>query len=323
MTALTAAATAGLRLTGAGLKRELKTSGGGRVFVEIVLPEVEINAGEGSAMPEERLMEWIGRAVEAVSGYYGRFPVADARVEIRVVEGRASVFNAVTFGNSPQTMTRISVGQRTTEQGLREDWVATHELVHLAFPSVPRRHHWIEEGLATYIEPLARLHAGQISENIFWRDMIRDMPQGLPKEGDEGLDRTHTWGRTYWGGAIYCLECEVGIRVKTGGRAGLQQALRGILEKAGSIQVEAELADVLRAGDAATGTTVLLDTYGRMKEQAAPVDLASMWRELGVAWKSGDGDRVQYDDRAKLAGVRKAIVTPSPATRGNSPTRRG
>ena len=38
----------------------------------------------------------------------------------------------------------------------------THEMVHLAFPSVDDKHHWIEEGIATYVEPIARIQAGNL-----------------------------------------------------------------------------------------------------------------------------------------------------------------
>ena len=61
-------------------------------------------------------------------------------------------------------------------------------------------HHWIEEGLATYVEPIARARAGGLTPQKVWGDMVDAMPQGLPKPGDRGLDFTHTWGRTYWGG---------------------------------------------------------------------------------------------------------------------------
>ena len=176
------------------------------------------------------------------------------------------------------------------------------------FPSVPRRHHWIEEGLSTYIEPLARLHLKQITEDVFWRDMIRDMPQGQPQEGDQGMDKTHTWGRTYWGGAIYCLRAEVAIREKTANKKGLQQALRGILETVGSIQEDVELEPVLAAGDKATGTHVLMDLYGQRQGSAgAPQNLDELWRSLGVSWIDG---RVSYDDKARMAATRRAIVTP-------------
>src|SRR5260370_28547747 len=34
---------------------------------------------------------------------------------------------------------------------------------HLAFPSVDEKHHWIEEGIATYVEPIARIPAGHLT----------------------------------------------------------------------------------------------------------------------------------------------------------------
>jgi hypothetical protein len=273
----------------------------GKSAIEIEISEGALDVGRPA------IVNWIHKAVRAVEAYYGRFPVTEARMEVQIVEGRASVFNGVTWGKVPTTLTKISVGEHITQQGLDTDWVVTHELVHLAFPSVPRRHHWIEEGLSTYIEPLARLHLKQISEDVFWRDMIRDMPQGLPGEGDRGMDNTHTWGRTYWGGAIYWIEAEVAIRQKTSNKKGLQQALRGILETVGSIQEDAELAPVLAAGDKATGATVLTDIYARVKDQPEPANLDELWKSLGVSWRD---KRVSYDDKAPLAAIRRAIVTP-------------
>ena len=110
-----------------------------------------------------------------------------------------------------------------------DDWMLTHEMIHLAFPSMARTHHWIEEGISVYVEPVARVQAGQLSAERMWSDVVRDMPQGEPEAGDNGLDRTHTWGRTYWGGAMFCLVADVRIRQKTGNHKGLQDALRGIL----------------------------------------------------------------------------------------------
>ena len=272
----------------------------GKSTVELEIADGPMDIGRPA------VVDWIQKAVRAVETFYGRFPVNEARIEIQPVEGRSSVFNGVTYGQVP-TVTRISVGANITQAGLDSDWVATHEMVHLAFPSVPRRQHWIEEGLSTYIEPLARLHLKQISQDVFWRDMIRDMPQGLPKEGDRGMDHTHTWGRTYWGGAIYCLQAEVAIRERTSNKKGLQHALRGILAQVGSIQEDAELEAVLAAGDKATGTTVMTELYGRVKDQPEPADLGELWKSLGVSWRD---DRVSYDDTARLAATRRAIITP-------------
>ena len=41
------------------------------------------------------------------------------------------------------------------------------------------------------------------------------MPKGLPQAGDQGLDNTGTWGREYWGGAMFCLLADIEIRKAT------------------------------------------------------------------------------------------------------------
>jgi hypothetical protein len=42
--------------------------------------------------------------------------------------------------------------------------------------------------------------------------------RGEPGPGDGGLDDTDSWGRTYWGGALFCLLADVRFRERTGNR---------------------------------------------------------------------------------------------------------
>ena len=109
----------------------------------------------------------------------------------------------------------IAVGRASSASDFAEDWVLTHEMVHLAFPSVPEEHHWIEEGSATYVEPIARARTGDLSPEKVWGDLVDGLPKGLPQAGDRGLDFTPTWGRTYWGGALFCLLADIEIRKRT------------------------------------------------------------------------------------------------------------
>jgi predicted metalloprotease with PDZ domain len=134
--------------------------------------------------------------------------------------------------------------------------------------------------------------------------MVEGMPQGLPKSGDRGLDYTHTWGRTYWGGALFCLLADVEIRKKTGNRMGLEDALRGILKSGGSIEVEWPLEKVLQLADRAVGVPVLEQMYDKMKAAPVAPDLDQLWKDLGVKY---DGNGVTFDDSAPLAATRKAI----------------
>src|SRR5581483_1246670 len=92
----------------------------------------------------------------------------------------------------------IELGRRVTAHALVEDWILPHEMIHLALPNLRERHHWLEEGIATYVEPIARARTGLITAAEAWDGMLDGMPQGLPRPGDHGLDHTHTWGRTYW-----------------------------------------------------------------------------------------------------------------------------
>jgi hypothetical protein len=128
--------------------------------------------------------------------------------------------------------TKVFVGQLATEEDLKRDWVMTHEMVHLAFPSVADEHHWIEEGIATYVEPIARVEAGSLASQSVWHDLV----EGLPQVGDNGLDYTHTWGRTYWGGVLFCILADIEIHQRTSNRRGLQDALRAILAGGGNIE---------------------------------------------------------------------------------------
>jgi hypothetical protein len=258
-------------------------------------------------LPPAQILPWIQRAAQAVTVYYGRFPVPRARILIVPSPDRHGVMQGTTWGDmhGMPGFTRIRLGQHTTEKDLQEDWTMTHELVHMAFPSLPDDQHWMEEGLATYIEPIARVQAGELQAKQIWQDMIEGMPKGEPQPGDHGMDHTHTWGRTYWGGALFCLVADVNIRKQTQNRKGLQDALRAIVAAGGAIDRDWPLAKALEAGDKATGTTVLSDQYKQWGDSPSPVDLGKLWNDLGV---SAGKDGAIFDSKAPLAAIRESIT---------------
>jgi hypothetical protein len=267
---------------------------------------LQIDFGAGNLdLSRDIVLLWVRRAAEAVSHYYGRFPVSSARILVLPSPG-SGVHNGTTWGNvggSP-AFTRIHVGEHTSSDQLRDDWMMTHELVHTGLPSLPEQNHWLEEGIAVYVEPIARVQAGQLSQELVWRDMIRDMPQGQPRDGEAGLDRTHTWASTYWGGAGFCLLTDVEIRKQTQNRKGLQDALRGIVGAGGTIAHDWEIVPTLQVGDAATGTQVLTQMYNRMSHTSVSIDFDGLWKQLGVVESNGD---VSFDAKAPLAAIRQAI----------------
>jgi hypothetical protein len=255
-------------------------------------------------LPQERVQKWIQQRADIVAAYYGRFPVDSARILVIPVSG-SGVRTGTAFGWRGAAL-KVHVGEAATEAELAEDWILVHEMVHFAYPSLGDDHTWMTEGQATYIETVARVQAGDMSEATAWWEFAAQMRKGLPRPGDRGLDYTHTWGRTYWGGAVFCLYADVEIRKRTGNRYGLQDALRAVVAAGGVITEGWPLRQTLRIGDQAIGVSAMEELYDELRAQPGNIDLDRLWSELGI--KIGS-TIVTFDERAPLAAVRRAIMS--------------
>jgi hypothetical protein len=289
---------AGVAAAGAAAAAEVMI-GGSRVEVDYAGAEF----GEHAAL----ILPWVRRSGEIVAAYYGRFPVKHLRLALEDQPGEG-VHGGKTFAN-PDAYIRVGVGRAVTAAQLLADWVLVHEMTHLALPDTGEEHAWLSEGLATYVEGIARVQAGNRTELDVWSEELSSMPRGLPQAGDAGLDHTHTWGRTYWGGAMFCLLADVEIRRRTHNARGLQDALRAILASSGGLSADWPIARVLARGDEAVGVPVLQELYARYRDAAPAPDLAQLWTDLGV---ESAGGTVRLNEAAPLAEIRRAIMRPRP-----------
>lgn len=270
---------------------------------------------------QPRLRTWIDRSAHIVADYYGQFPAPLVVIRLRGMDG--SGVNGGRTTNDGGLMIQLRVGRETTAETLAADWVLVHEMVHLALPEVGRTHDWLAEGLATYVEGIARAQDGNRAIADVWAEDRTSMPKGLPRAGEGGMDQTSSWGRTYWGGALFCLQADIAIREQTANRVGLQTALRAILKETGGYAFESNIGDVLRIGDAATGTHAMYGLYQQIRATPQTPDLDLLWTLLGVP---ADPLTQPFDDRAPLSAIRIAITakpggpaaTGSAAATGNS-----
>ncbi len=260
-------------------------------------------APRGLKLAPAEVAAWVARSVHAIAVYAGRF--ASPRTLVVVVNGRpGSPTRGETLGEGgPAVLIRAedSIDAAAT----REDWVMTHELLHVTLPSLPSEDAWLSEGMPSYLEPIARVRIGLTTPEKVWHDLVKGLPQGLPVAGDEGLERTHTWGRTYWGGSLFCLVADVRIREQTGTARSLDDVVRALAAAGTDVESHWDVAHLVETGDRATGTDVLSVLYRELALAPGSVDLPALWRRLGVIV---DGERVTFDDTAPLAGVRRAIV---------------
>src|SRR5260221_1365418 len=107
----------------------------------------------------------------------------------------------------------------------------------------------------------------------------------------QGLDHTHTWGRTYWG--------------QTENRHSVQDAVSAVVAAGGNTEVDWPLTQVLNGADQATGVHVLSDLYQQVSATPVEIDLYDLWRRLGVALSDG---KVVFDNTMPLSEIRQAIT---------------
>lgn len=240
---------------------------------------------------------WFTTATTALEDGYGRLPLPWTAVFLLPVNQSDGVLFGSTRGGGGAAIT-VLLGRSVSEDDITEDWILTHELIHTALPDLDRSHHWFEEGIPTYLEPLLRYREGRENAETFWADLRSKLPQGQPQAGDRGLDLTPTWGRTYWGGALFCFVADLRIREATGGKQTLLDALRAILP-AGGIATHGDLRDLLARGDAALAKPVLVPLYDAWAASPETVDLDALWKRLGVT-------KEPFDEKAPEAALRRA-----------------
>ncbi len=239
----------------------------------------------------------------AVASYYGAFPVDRLLLLVLPAHGN-TIANGSARGYGGASI-RLFVPRHLGAEQFAQDWVLIHEMVHLAMPSLPPAHHWLEEGAATYLEPHIQVQAGRVRAEDVWTAMLTEYEQGLAAQGAGGLDDDASWGRTYYGGALFCLLADLRIRERTNGVRSLRDALRALPAAGANLRTESSIEAVLARADAATGTTVLRELYEAMGRQPMAVDLPTLWRELGVQIVDG---RAVFDDTAPRARLRSALL---------------
>ena len=259
--------------------------------------------------PPRAVRGWIGAAANAASRFWQGFPVPRVLIVIVPVPRRSGVlFGKLLPESNPAIV--VYVGEHTTAEALRRDWILVHELFHLGVPSFVNEGKWFDEGLATYFEPLMRHRAGLLDDRELWGALGPGLALGADALGRRGLDELTTYRELYWGGALLCFLADSEARRRSRGRLGLEDGLRRVLAAGGNASRVWALSDVLETVDRTLGAP-LLGELARRHTRAAAVPLPELLESLGVRLGR---DEVALSNAASLADVRRALehgVTPA------------
>lgn len=248
------------------------------------------------------VLDWVRRTAEAQAHYWQGFPAREALLVVVPMVGRRGVgFGRAEGGGGVSVM--VEVGADADRRRLFDDWVLVHELVHTGMPYVRGHGGWLMEGAATYVEPIVRARAGWKSEADVWQEWLDNMPLGVTAFG-RGLASTAGRER-YWAGALFMLQADLAIRAGSEGAKGLEDCLRGVLWSGLDATRWTSVAGFAAACDRAVGGNAMRTLIARHYERAEPIDLAALWREIGVTRVDG---RIVLDDVAPAARWRRLIV---------------
>lgn len=293
--------------------------------------------GGGERFDSQLIEGWVRAAASSLDHVYGRFPVKRAQVFVVPTAGSSRVDLGRTLPSGGAS-TLIFVGEDASERDFSEDWILTHELFHLGVPSFWREGRWLDEGLATYYEPVIRTRAGQLSDHDLWSEFATQMPLGLPSAvGDPCLARDPDHRRIYWGGALFVLLADLEIRRRTGGARSLDDGLRAVLDRGGDATKVWTVADFIAVIDEAVSVPVMHDLHARASAEGtgacrSPLslievcpergdrELAGLLHDLGIG--APETGAIAIADDARWSELRRAIERPpAPRDRGRDSAR--
>lgn len=270
--------------------------------------EVVTLPGRLRTRPEVRA-RWIRDAAGAMVDFWRGFPVERACVVIIPTPGHRGVAHGKVVATGGATVA-IHLGAEAQREDLYRDWILVHELFHLGFPSFLGEGKWLDEGLATYYEPIIRSRAGWRSPLATWGEFVNDMPQGIAALESSGVANAQSFKGIYWGGAILSLLADVEIRKRSNGARGLEDALRGVLARGGNASQIWTLDDAIAAIDVHAGQPTLRPIADRYAFQGNPFDLSALLSSLGVSRDDEAEHGVRLSADAPLSAIRDHIVAP-------------
>jgi len=263
-----------------------------------------------------KLEHWFDRVAHAVLGAYGRLPLADVQVLMLPVGARARG-QAVVFGQSVRgqgNALQLLIDPSRPEAEFDDDWMAVHELSHLMHPYLGDRGSWLAEGLATYYQNVLRARGGLLTTAQGWDRLAEGFKRGAAARGDGTLEqtaanmhRTHAFQRVYWAGAAFWLTVDRDLRRESGGKVGLDTALSRFRDCCLPAYRAWRPEDFVARLDALAGTTLIVARYREFAAMRGFPDWNALYADLGVR---ETGDRLNFDDTARDAAIREAIMRP-------------
>nr|WP_246357488.1 hypothetical protein [Pyxidicoccus fallax] len=238
--------------------------------------------GRFTRLEDAAVCAWLRQAGEEVRTVRRAFPYPRVSVRVIPVPGRrgSSLFGMVLWSSPPSIS--ILVGQDAEASAFERDWVAVHELLHLAHPVLIPRVPWLSEGLATYYTEVARARSGRQSAERAWAELVDGFERGRARAGERTMEEAVAGSDfalpVYWTGALFALHLDVELRRVTGNERRLEDVLELLAERGSTSTFGAFSAAV----DSVAGRPLFDALLARHLPRPAFAEMEALLEALGV-----------------------------------------
>ncbi|MBT2747759.1 MULTISPECIES: hypothetical protein [unclassified Lysobacter] len=264
-----------------------------------------------SRLRADELQRWLAECANAALTAFGRFPLHDAQVRIRLVPRRGRDSSPVPWGQTVRedgVSVLLYVREDAGMAELRGDWTAVHELSHLFHPYLGDDGRWLAEGLASYYQNVLRARAGLLDADEAWRRLDGGFQRGRrvgpgARMDEVGWSRGSTM-RIYWAGAAFWLDADVQLRREHG--TDLDRVLGRYSQCCLDSDSRLEPREFIAALDRAGGRGVFARLYRRYAAMTGFPSQDAPYRALGIS--ESDKDTLRFSDDADAVRLRRAIM---------------
>ena len=235
------------------------------------------------AADDAALETWLRQALEAVAEPFGSFPCDRVLVLLRPNRGYGGPvsFGTALHGGGPTLV--LHMNPDVPGDALPGEWIAVHELTHLAMPRIRTEDVWMSEGFATYYQEVLRARAGMLDPERCWQRMRQGFERGRRQSGRDTLRqdsqemaRRHLFHRVYWSGAALALQADVALRRR--GRS-LDEAMVEMMRAFGAGRRPVTAAEILAHLDRWLGEPLLTPLAERALASREFPDVEAALRE--------------------------------------------
>ena len=215
-----------------------------------------------------KLENWISSTSEIAQKLLGRFPF-DLYYHFHRED---SVNQAVIFGHTARTdsihSAHFYVNPVFDASEFSKDWMAPHEISHLALPKLPKTYLWFYEGFATYLSREVMIETGIYSReevdsiNYARVTAVKDkfITNSFLPEVADSLISHHQYPAVYWIGASYFMEAEKQLQIK---QTGLNFCQVVNHFQTCCHKEKMKIDDVLNAWDEISNSTIFNDLFDK------------------------------------------------------------